>query len=137
MTRKTWLKGLITLWPLALLGAKKPEKVCFPVRDIWQTPQGQYVLALREELKRLDHWDDLEEDWAEVENALKNGHMFFDVRVSRQGKNPHRAYYCICPLTYSSTSQSVTVPDSDDWKVVDYQYLQISRITSQSSRPRL
>lgn len=96
MTRKNFLKGLIGLfWPLTAFGAKK---VCFPVQIIWDTPQGQYVLALRGELKRLDHWDDLDEDWKLVEDALRNGHMFFQVMPSRSEKT--KLLYRVCPVFY-------------------------------------
>jgi hypothetical protein len=103
MTRKNFFKGLLALtWPLTSFGAKKSEKVCFPVRNIWETPQGQYVLALRAELKRLDHWDDLAEDWQEVEDALKNGHMFYAPQASRilDNRKSSQMFYSIKPLAW-------------------------------------
>lgn len=103
MTRKNFTKVLLTiLSPLTAFGAKKQDKVCYPVRNIWETPQGQYVLALRGELKRLGHWDDLNEDWQLVEDALKNGHMFFDVSPSREHKN--KLLYRVFPVFYEKVN---------------------------------
>lgn len=103
MTRKNWIKTFIaSCLPLTAFGAKKQDKVCYPVRNIWETPQGQYVLALKGELKRLDHWDDLDEDWQLVEDALKNGHIFFDVLPSREYKN--KLLYRVCPVFYEKVN---------------------------------
>lgn len=97
MTRKNFYQVLLGLLPLALLGANK--KVCYPVTTIWETPQGKYVLMLRDELKRLNHWDDLEEDWKLVEDSLKNGHLFYDILPSREQKN--RLLYNVRPVYYA------------------------------------
>ena len=98
MTRKSFFKGLITsLLPLTAFGVKK-QRVCFPVENIWQTPQGQYVKMLRAELERLGHWDDLPEDWQSTEEALKNGHLFFDITPSREENK--RLLYNVRPVFY-------------------------------------
>ena len=113
MTRKNFYKALLGIFvPLTAFGATK--KVCYPVKSIWETPQGQYVLALRGELKRLDHWDDLAEDWQNIEDALKNGHMFYEVGPGRQeGK---KMLYRIVPAFYSTD------------KYLGVEYLNISRL---------
>lgn len=51
--------------------------------SIWDTPQGQYVLQLRNELEKLGYFDDLKEDWDEVERALSEGCKYFEIRPSR------------------------------------------------------
>lgn len=100
MTRKNFAKGLLVLLsPLPLVGAKKQ---CYPVTSIWETPQGQYVKMLRKEIERLGHWDDLEEDWQLVEDALKNGHLFFDVLPSRQEKT--KMLYNLRPVFYEKAA---------------------------------
>ena len=95
MTRKDFAKGILAFIPFAAQAAKKQ---CYPVTSIWDTPQGQYVKMLRKEIERLGHWDDLEEDWQLVEDALKNGHLFFEVLPSRQDKR--RMLYNVRPVFY-------------------------------------
>lgn len=95
MTRKNFAKGILAFIPFAAQAAKKQ---CYPVTNVWQTPQGQYVKMLRAELERLGHWDDLEEDWQLVEDALKDGHLLFRMRASRT--EPKRMLYNICPVFY-------------------------------------
>lgn len=59
--------------------------------QLWDAP-SEHVL------ERLGHWDDLEEDWRAVEDALKDGHLFFRMRASRI--EPKRMLYNICPVFY-------------------------------------
>lgn len=98
MTRKNFAKGILAFIPFAAQAAKKQ---CYPLTSIWDTPQGQYVKMLRKEIERLGHWDDLNEDWQLVEDALKNGHLFFDVVVCRkEQKEPSRLMYNVRPVFY-------------------------------------
>lgn len=91
MTRFIFLKTLIS----SVVFAKNKK-------SIWETPQGQYVKMLRKELERLGHWDNLDEDWQLVEDALKNGHLFFDVFPSRQEKT--KMLYNLRPVFYEKAA---------------------------------
>lgn len=99
MTRKNFAKGILAFTPFAAQAAKKQ---CYPITSIWETPQGQYVKMLRKEIERLDHWDDLDEDWQLVEDALRDGHMFFDVLPSREYKN--KLLYRVRPVFYEKVN---------------------------------
>lgn len=96
MTRR--MLAFFTAAPLAL-AKRGPKRV-----DVWDTPQGQYVLRLRAELERLGHFDDLREDWEAVEQALSEGCLCFEVGMSRvgiDGKHWYRVVPCaLVPTDY-------------------------------------
>jgi hypothetical protein len=102
MTRKNFFKGLLALFPFTAQAAKKT--------NIWETPQGKYVLLLREELKRLGIWDDLPEDWQEVEDALTKGHIHFMPRYSRIVKEngDETLLASIQPIVWKLESHSIS-----------------------------
>lgn len=64
----------------------------------WDTPQGQYALLLRAELERLGYFDDLKEDWGEVEAALATGHRFFAPLPSRWDTRAKRLLQSVRPV---------------------------------------
>lgn len=68
----------------------------------WYTPQGQYVLQLRNELEKLGYFDDLKEDWEIVEEALKRGWAYFTVEASRATEK--KLYYRIVPSCFAETA---------------------------------
>ena len=95
MTRKTFAKSLLALLcPLTLFGAKK--------KDIWATPQGQYVKMLNEQLAEFGLLDDIYEDRQLTEMALADGHKFFTPLVSRQTERDGKTFLLrtVRPINY-------------------------------------
>lgn len=85
MTRKNWIKGLIAaLLPISKVGGKN--------LDIWSTPKGIYVLALRKSLEELGCYEHCETYWKSIEKSLEKDYdsVFFVVHAFRL--NPKYTY---------------------------------------------
>lgn len=93
ITRNGFCRAIAALAAAPFAQARR-KTTAFP----WGTPQGQYILLLRAELERLGYFDDLKEDWDEVEAALANGHRVFAPMPSRWDTRAKRLLQSVRPV---------------------------------------
>lgn len=57
-------------------------------QSIWRTDAGRRAIALRQQLEREGRYDNLPENWTEVEAAIREGCQYFVAGVSRVEPTP-------------------------------------------------
>lgn len=112
MTRTQFFQRIAATFTALPLFARRKD-------DVWSTPQGQYVLGLRAELERLGHFDDLKEDWQEVEEALREGCLYFLVTGSRMTEDKSKMLYRVLPARMGLLNHILTGKVQTETEYVD------------------